>query len=55
MELKEVSNYTTFLEKSRKTGIKHGILTGLSNGFMFCTVYLSYAYAAYIGGIWIEK
>lgn len=55
METIEIKNYSKYLERSKAAGIKQQYLLALSIGVFYASIYASYAYAFFIGGIWIEK
>ena len=50
-----MTNYSTFLIDSRRSGIRSGILNSVAQGSFIFFIYLSYAYAFFMGGIWVEK
>jgi len=54
-ETLEVSNFNQYLERVRTTSIKQGVSVGLSLGFFFFCIYLCYAYAFFIGSIFVDK
>lgn len=51
----EMSNYSRFLEQVKEAGIKSGVSAGLSLGFFFFAIYLSYAYCFAIGAVWVDR
>ena len=54
-EVQEVKNYTTFLAEARRSGVKSGVLAAAAQGLFMFFIYLAYAYAFFMGGIWVEK
>ena len=54
MELSEVQNYNFFLERSRATQRNSGIKTAIFLGFFMFCIYGAYAYAFFIGSVWVE-
>ena len=54
MERTEIRNYSRFLDKVRIESSKSDCMTGLALGFFMFTIYISYAYAFLIGGVWVE-
>lgn len=55
MERFEVDNFSRHLEKVRSKSAAADCKAGLSFGFFLFTIYISYAYATLIGGIWVEQ
>lgn len=53
MEMAEIENYNTYLVKSRTVALKEGVKASVMLGFLFLAIYGSYAYAFYIGSIWV--
>ena len=51
----EIKNYNRFLERVTVATHKAGCATGSSMGFFFFSIYICYAYAFAMGGIWVEK
>jgi len=55
MEPTEIKNYSKYLSRSKDMGRKQQILLALSIGFFIGSIFCSYSYAFWVGGIWIEK
>ncbi len=55
MEQMEGQTYNRFLEDAKKIGQKMAIGSGVSLGFFLFCIYCTYAYAFYIGGLWVDK
>jgi ATP-binding cassette subfamily B (MDR/TAP) protein 1 len=54
MEKQEVKNYTKYLDKARQSSIKVGTMTALSLALLFMVIYSSYAYAFYMGSVFVD-
>jgi hypothetical protein len=52
-ENKEITIFKKFLDRARKAGIKSHGLAGFTFGIFMCIIFLSYAFAFYIGHIFI--
>lgn len=55
MELTEKETYARFLTNAKKVGSASSIGQGVGQGFFIFTVYCGYAYAFYIGALWVDK
>ena len=55
MEPVEITNYSKYLSRSKEMGRKQQVLLAFSIGCFICSIFLSYSYAFWVGGIWIEK
>ena len=55
MERAEIHNYCRFLDKVRMKSAKADCIAGVSLGFFMFTIYITYAYAFLIGGIWVDQ
>ena len=51
----EIKNYNTFTDRCTESGHKAALTSGSSLGFFNFTIYLCYAYAFFIGAVWIDK
>ena len=54
-EMTEKTNYTAFLEQARVIGRSASIATGIALGFFIFCIYGAYAYAFYMGGLYVDK
>jgi len=54
-ESKEIKNYEKYLGIAQKAGIKSHCKIAFVIGFFFFAMFASYAYAFYLGSIWVEK
>ena len=52
-ELKEVQNYSKYLGRARKAGIKTHFKGAFSIALFFTTMFATYGYAFYMGSVWI--
>ena len=52
-EEKEVRNYTKYLNRARTAGIKTHFKSSLSMAMFFASIFGTYAYAFYMGSVWI--
>ena len=55
METVEMTNYTKFLADSKARNIKSSTKTVIALSLFIMTIYLSYAYAFYIGSVFVER
>jgi ABC-type multidrug transport system fused ATPase/permease subunit len=55
MENIEIKNYSKYLIRSREMGRNQQYLLSIAMGIFIASIYGSYAYAFWIGGVWIEK
>ena len=55
MEPVEITNYSKYLSRSKEMGRKQQVLLAFSIGCFIGSIFLSYSYAFWVGGIWIEK
>ena len=55
MEATEVKNYTKYLDRSRVVGMKTHLFIALSFSCLIFFIYVGYAFAFYIGSIWIQR
>lgn len=55
MENVEIQKYSKYLDLSRKVNIKNFILIGCSIGALLFVIYCSYAWAFFMGSIFIEN
>lgn len=55
MEKTEIGNYSRYLSRVTEAGSKADLSTGMSLGFFMMCIYLSYAYAFTIGGVWVDR
>jgi len=55
MEKVEILNYSKYLERSKVEGRKNQYFLGITIGVFFASIYGSYAYGFWMGGIWIQK
>ena len=53
--MKESRNYDKFLDRAKQAGVKVHCRAGFAIAFFFFTIFGTYAYAFYMGSIWIEK
>jgi len=51
----EIKNYNTYLGRVTEAGKKSGLSTATSQGFFFFCIYVCYAYAFAIGGVWVDE
>ncbi len=54
MEVQEIRNYTRYLDRAKKASVKTHILTALAIATLWMIVYFSYAYAFYIGSLFVQ-
>jgi hypothetical protein len=54
MESVEARNYIKYLDKAKKASMKTHLFTALATGLLLFVVYNSYAWAFYIGSVFIE-
>lgn len=52
-EEKEVKNYSKYLDRARKAGIKTHCRGALTMALFFASIFGTYAYAFYMGSVWI--
>lgn len=52
---KAADRYASALDEAEKVGIKKGIAVGTGTGFMFFTVFVTYAFGMYYGGVLVSK
>lgn len=52
-EEKEAINYTKYLERARKAGVKTNCKGSLVLAFFLCSIFSTYAFSFYLGSIWI--
>ena len=55
MEEVEIENYAKYLLRSKEMGLKSQVGLAVSVGVFFGTIYGAYAYAFWLGGIWIRE
>ncbi len=55
MQKQESTNYTKYLDRAKASAIRTNFSTGIGIGMMLFSVYLSYAYAFWIGSILVQK
>ena len=55
MEPTEIKNYSKYLTRSKEMGRRQQVLLAISIGIFIGSIFLSYSYAFWLGGIWIEK
>jgi ATP-binding cassette subfamily B (MDR/TAP) protein 1 len=53
-EEKEVSNYTKYLSRARTVGIKTHCKVSFAMAISFASIFGTYAYAFYMGSVWIH-
>ena len=53
-EVKEVKNYTKYLNRARDAGIRTHCRGAFAMGIFFASTFGMYAYAFYLGSIWIQ-
>lgn len=55
MESVEITNYSKYLARSKDMGRKQQFGLALALSLFIGTLFLSYTYGFWFGGIWIEK
>lgn len=55
METTEVENYSKYLDRARHVGVKTHFWSTLVMAFVVSTIYLTYAYSYFFGGIFIAN
>ena len=54
-ERAEINNYVKYLERARKAGVKANFKIIMGIAFLFFCIYACYAYAFWMGGIFIHR